>query len=155
MLDPKSVSELMRQLDTLEKSVRWWKRLALACVVAVPTLLFAVPAFHPEPWLQKSCAAEPAEKKFAYDSTSAQTTYTNFCHVIFTPEEIFLDFGLNTQTDPQGAQPEPIKITNRIVMNFYTAKRLSRSLTYAVDRHEKTFGELELDYKKRVRQKKD
>ena len=65
--------------------------------------------------------------QFAMDSSALSTIYTNFCHVTFTPEELILDFGLNTQTPPSPNQP--IKLTHRVVMNFYTAKRLMNGLT--------------------------
>src|SRR5580692_10825326 len=87
--------------------------------------------------------------EFAMDSTTLSTVYTNFCHVTFTPEELILDFGLNTQTQPTPEQP--IKLTHRIVMNFYTAKRLMNGLHFAVSRFEGMFGPLELDFQKRVR----
>ena len=45
----------------------------------------------------------------------------------------------------------PVKLTHRVVMNFYTAKRLLHGLNFAVSRFEAAFGELELDVQKRVR----
>jgi hypothetical protein len=36
-------------------------------------------------------------------------------------------------------------------MNFYTAKRLLAALQMSVQRHEDTFGELELDVQKRLK----
>jgi hypothetical protein len=64
-----------------------------------------------------------------------------------TPEEIVLSFGLNTQMQIT----EPIKISHRVVMNFYTAKRLLNLLAQAVAQHEMAFGQLELDAQRRVR----
>lgn len=87
--------------------------------------------------------------QFAMDSSDLSTIYTNFCHVTFTPEELILDFGLNTQTPPSPNQP--IKLTHRVVMNFYTAKRLMNGLHFAVSRFESLFGSLELDFQKRMR----
>jgi hypothetical protein len=87
--------------------------------------------------------------QFAMDSSTLSTVYTNFCHVTFTPEELILDFGLNTQTPPTPTQP--IKLTHRVVMNFYTAKRLMNGLHFAVSRFESLFGPLELDFQKRMR----
>src|SRR5262249_17538723 len=82
--------------------------------------------------------------QFAMDPSTLSTVYTNFCHVTFTPEELILDFGLNTQTPPSPTQP--IKLTHRVVMNFYTAKRLMNGLHFAVSRFESLFGPLELDF---------
>jgi hypothetical protein len=90
-----------------------------------------------------------AAPPFTLDSSSLSTVYTNFCHVTFTPEELILDFGLNTQTPPSPGQPIPL--THRVVMNFLTAKRLMNGLHFAVSRYESLFGPLELDFQKRMR----
>ncbi len=44
-----------------------------------------------------------------------------------------------------------ITLTHRLVMNFYTAKRLGELLRAAVTRHEQVFGVLELDVNRRLR----
>ena len=94
-------------------------------------------------------AAGQAPPQFSMDTSELSTIYTNFCHVTFTPEELVLDFGLNTQTPPVPGQP--IKLTHRVVMNFYTAKRLRDGLHFAVSRFENLFGPMELDFQKRMR----
>jgi hypothetical protein len=91
----------------------------------------------------------PQQPQFSTDAANISTVYTNFCHVSITPEELILDFGLNTQMSPNPT--EPIKLSHRVVMNFYTAKRLMNALHFAVSRHESTFGMLELDFQKRAR----
>ena len=78
---------------------------------------------------------------------NASTVYMNFCRMNLTPEEIVLSFGLNTQMQIT----EPIRISHRVVMNFYTAKRLLNLLAQAVAQHEMAFGQLELDAQRRVR----
>ena len=83
------------------------------------------------------------------DDTRAIACYANFCRVTGTPEEVILDFGLNTQ--PFGAPTEPIAITQRITTNYFTAKRMLAALQMTVQRHEAAFGVLETDVQKRVR----
>src|SRR4051812_7789219 len=57
------------------------------------------------------------------DTSDMAALYANFFRVTGTPEEIVLDFGLNTQLmTPTG--PEAVKLNQRLVMSFYTAKRL-------------------------------
>ena len=82
------------------------------------------------------------------DDTGLQPMYTNFCRVTGTPEEIILDFGLNAE--PFGQSKTPLKLTQRMVCNFFTAKRLLMALSVAVRRHEQAFGVLETDVNKRV-----
>jgi hypothetical protein len=86
---------------------------------------------------------------FATDTSSISTVYTNFCRVNVTPEELVLDFGLNTKLVPDPT--EPVKLTHRVVMNFYTAKRLMQALGSVVAQVENNYGALELDYQKRAR----
>lgn len=79
----------------------------------------------------------------------AVATYANFCRVTGSPEELIVDFGLNPQ--PIGVPKDPIQVKQRIIVNFYTAKRLLAALQMSVARHEQVFGVLETDINKRVR----
>src|SRR5690606_6815472 len=82
------------------------------------------------------------------DDKGAICTYANFCRVTGTPEELILDFGLNSQ--PYGVLSEPVEVKQRIVTNYYTAKRMLQALHLSVQRHEQAFGVLETDVQKRV-----
>ncbi|MCO6042282.1 DUF3467 domain-containing protein [Aeoliella sp. ICT_H6.2] len=79
---------------------------------------------------------------------NAICTYANFCRVTGTPEELILDFGLNSQ--PYGVPTEPVEVKQRIVTNYFTAKRMLQALHLSVQRHEQAFGVLETDVQKRV-----
>lgn len=95
-------------------------------------------------------AADPqAQRQVSVDSSKAHAAYSNFCRVTGTPEELIIDFGLNSQ--PMGVPSEPIEITTRIVLNYYTAKRLLAALQMSLQRHEGAFGVLETDVQKRVK----
>jgi hypothetical protein len=95
-------------------------------------------------------AAPPQQPpQFPTDSSNISTVYTNFCRVSVTPEELILDFGLNTQVQPNPA--EPIRLSHRVVMNFFTAKRLMNALLGVVSQHENAYGVLELDFQRRAR----
>ena len=74
--------------------------------------------------------------------------YANFCRVTGTPEELILDFGLNAQ--PFGVPTEPVEVKQRIIVNYFTAKRMLQALHMSVQRHEQAFGVLETDVQKRV-----
>src|SRR5256885_9844638 len=94
-------------------------------------------------------AAQPQQVQFTVDTTGMTSAYTNWYRVTGTPEELIIDFGLNPQ---MGQLPTtPIKVTDRLVMNFFTAKRLLNALHYAVSRHENFFGALEVDIQRRLR----
>jgi hypothetical protein len=83
------------------------------------------------------------------DDSAALATYANFCRVTGSPEELIVDFGLNPQ--PIGVPKEAIRVNQRIIVNFFTAKRLLAALQMSIARHESVFGVLETDINKRVR----
>jgi hypothetical protein len=106
---------------------------------------------EPETKTPPPAASTPADamrQPMAVDATKAHAAYANFCRVTGTPEELIIDFGLNTQ--PMGTPSEPIEISERIVMNYYTAKRMMAALQMSLQRHEAAFGVLETDVQKRV-----
>lgn len=96
-------------------------------------------------------AAQPvaARQQIQIDDSKALALYANFCRVTGTPEELIIDFGLNPQ--PFGVPVNPIPVTQRIITNFYTAKRMLAALQISIQRHEQVFGVLETDVQKRVR----
>jgi hypothetical protein len=89
-----------------------------------------------------------ARPQVEVDDVKASAGYCNFCRVTGTPEELIVDFGLNCH--PMQAISDPIPISQRVVMNFYTAKRLLAALQMSIQRHEAAFGVLETDVQKRV-----
>ena len=94
-------------------------------------------------------AQQPMRVQVQIDDARALASYANFCRVTGTPEELIIDFGLNPQ--PVGVPTQPIVITQRIITNFFTAKRMLHALQLTLQRHEATFGVLETDVQKRVR----
>lgn len=92
-------------------------------------------------------AVQP-QQQVKLDESKLIACYANFCRVTGTPEELIIDFGLNAQ--PFGVPEDPVALTQRIVTNFYTAKRLYHALQLSLQRHEATFGVLETDVQKRV-----
>lgn len=82
------------------------------------------------------------------DESKALSSYANFCRVTGTPEEVIFDFGLNTQ--PGGPPSAPISINQRLIMSYFTAKRMLAALQMTIQRHEQAFGVLETDIRKRI-----
>lgn len=100
---------------------------------------------------QKPAAAPPQQQSFQVDVDDSHVTaaYANFCRVTGSPEELIIDFGLNPQ--PVGVPKNPIIVTQRVIINYYTAKRLLHALSLSVQRHEAVFGVLETDIQKRLK----
>ena len=82
------------------------------------------------------------------DDADVAAIYANFFRITSTPEELILDLGLNPQAFPQGNTT--VKVAQRVAMNYYTAKRLLGAMTAAIQRHEKSFGVVEIDLAKRA-----
>lgn len=100
--------------------------------------------------------AAPAPAQFAasvaipaVEAEGLQALYANFARVSPAPEELILEFGLNPNL-PGTNPPKTVKISQRIVLNYFTAKRLWAALSMAVQRHEQAFGLLETDVTKRM-----
>ncbi len=86
------------------------------------------------------------------DDQNMQTCYANAFRTNGTAEEVLLDFGLNLAEPTPGQTDQPqivFKLNQRVIMNYYSAKRLAIALSQAVRRHEDQFGEIELDVNKR------
>jgi hypothetical protein len=98
---------------------------------------------------EKNKAQAGQTMKLAIDET-AHATYSNFCRVTGTPEEVIMDFALNPNAFGQ-VMDESLRVDHRIVMGYQAAKRTALVLLETVRRHEERFGEIELDPRKRMR----
>src|SRR5271167_241127 len=94
----------------------------------------------PEEQLQQS--------EVVLNEKDAHAAYANFARVTATPEEVIVDFALNP--NPFLAGKQEVMVSQRLIMNFYTAKRLLSALAMTLQRHEGTFGVIELDVRRRA-----
>ena len=88
------------------------------------------------------------------DERNMSTAYANAFRTNGTAEEVMLDFGLNIINPPAQQKPKDqpeiiFQVNERVILNYYTAKRLAITLSQLIRRHEDQFGELELDVAKR------
>lgn len=109
----------------------------------------ADPANTPNPAPAQNPPAGAPQTDFPLDYSHCSDAYANFCRISRTPDEMVFDFGLNPEFSAHPSSP--IKITHRLILNFYTAKRLLLALNHFIKEHEATFGNLEIDYNKRTR----
>ena len=97
------------------------------------------------------------------DSRDMSTSYANAFRTHGTAEEVIIDFGLNmvmqapgqaegeTAAGQDAASGEILfKLNDRVVMNYYSAKRLAITLGQIIRRHEDQFGELKLNVAERA-----
>ena len=85
------------------------------------------------------------------DESKLQSTYANAFRTNGTAEEVLLDFGLNLVGPSTPETPPQIlfQVNQRVVMNYFSAKRLALTLGQLIRQHEQQFGDLELDVAKR------
>jgi hypothetical protein len=88
------------------------------------------------------------QAEIVLDERDPHVAYANFARVTATPEEVIIDFALNPNPFRPGKQE--VKVSQRLIVNFYTAKRLASALAMTLQRHEQTFGNIELDVRRRA-----
>ena len=116
----------------------------------IPFSLLLVVAFACNAQNRPSGPAQPApQPRIEVDDSRATPSYANFIRVTGTPEELIVDFGMNPE--PVGEPTKPIVVNQRVIMSFYTAKRLLAAMSMSVQRHEQVFGVLETDIEKRIK----
>lgn len=92
------------------------------------------------------------EIQLRIDERNMQSTYANAFRTNATPEEVIVDFGLNLFAPVARPQERPqivFQVNQRVILNYYSAKRLAITLGQLIRRHEQQFGELEMDVAKR------
>ena len=89
------------------------------------------------------------QQRITVEDSDVTACYSNFCRVSSTPEELILDLGLNTTPFASGDITVPV--SQRIIMNHITAKRMLGLLSATLQRHEQAFGVVETDVRRRVR----
>jgi len=108
----------------------------------------------PEQPIEEQAKDQTGQKRIqvAIDERDLKTSYSNGFRTAGTAEEIVLDFGFN-QVQITNAKKGEGKIVfhanERIIMNYYSAKRLAITLAQIIRRYEQKFGELELNAAKR------
>ena len=96
------------------------------------------------------------------DQRDMHSSYANAFRTNATAEEVIVDFGLNQvvsaprQTDQSKQDDEPtgeivFQLSNRVILNYYSAKRLVLTLGQLIRRYEEQFGELKLNVADRTR----
>ena len=103
-----------------------------------------------EDTIEAQAAAQTGQKKvrILIDESNIQTSYVSGFRPTMGPEELMLDFGLN-HVRPTGNKEQPVEIvfqsSTRLIMSYFSAKRLAVALARVVRRYEQEFGEIELN----------
>ena len=97
-----------------------------------------------QPTVGGAGATDPQNVQVLLDERELRTTYSNAYRIHTSAEEVVLDLGFNMPNpNPQGQGPQLLfKVTDRVIMSYSNAKRLSGSLQQLIKRFEQQFGEI-------------
>lgn len=79
-----------------------------------------------------------------WDDLGMTTSYSNVCNVSSTREEVTLLFGTN-QTLYTGQKEVTVKLSDRIILSPFAAKRLLALLQNVMGQYEQRFGKLNVE----------
>lgn len=108
----------------------------------------------PEKTIEEQGRDQTGQKRIrvTVDERDLQTSYVSGFRPTMTAEEVMIDFGLNL-IRPTGNKEHPAELVfqanHRLIMSYYSAKRLAVALGQIVRQFEQQFGEIELDAGKR------
>ncbi len=89
-------------------------------------------------------AAKPGaapQPKVRWDDAKMRTTYANVCNVASTREEIMVLFG-TSQAWMNVTDEVTVELSERILLNPHTAKRLATMLAKSINEYEAAYGQL-------------
>ena len=89
--------------------------------------------------------ARPVVPTVNWDDSSMKTSYANVVNAASTREEVTLFFGTNLTWNPSEAKEFHVRLSDRIVLNPYAAKRLWILIGAILKEYESRFGALNMD----------
>lgn len=90
-------------------------------------------------------SAQQQNVQVLLDERDLKTTYSNAYRIHTSAEEVVLDLGFNMPNpngQPGGQAQLLFKVTDRVIMSYSNAKRLTASLQQLIKRYEQQFGEI-------------
>ncbi len=88
---------------------------------------------------------KPAIPAVNWDDSDMKTSYANVVNASSTREEVTLFFGTNQTWNPVQAKEFHVRLSDRIVLNPYAAKRLWILMGAILKQYESRFGTLNID----------
>ena len=94
---------------------------------------------------QEPAVGKPAQPTVRWDDSNMTTSYANVVNAASTREEVTLFFGTNQTWNPVGKTEFEVKLTDRIVLGPFAAKRLWTLMGAVLQEYERRFGPLNVD----------
>jgi hypothetical protein len=86
----------------------------------------------------------PTATPVHWDQTNMRTEFSNVINVLSAREEFSLLFGMNSTWSLADGRGFEVKLSNRMILTPYAAKRLNLLLTERLAEYEAKFGVLDL-----------
>ncbi len=83
--------------------------------------------------------------RVVWDDSAMMSSFANVINVMNTREEFTLLFGTNQTWNVVGSKELTVKLSNRIVLTPYAAKRLLTQLNQHLAEYERRFGVMNLE----------
>jgi hypothetical protein len=88
-------------------------------------------------------APRPTTLTVKWDDAEITNSYANVCNVSSSREEVVMVFGMNKAWE-KGGTDILVKLSNRIILSPFAAKRLSLLLNNVLQQYEDRFGKLDV-----------
>jgi hypothetical protein len=88
-------------------------------------------------------APRPTTLTVKWDDSDITNSYANVCNVSSSREEVVLVFGMNKAWEKGGTDIQ-VKLSNRVILSPFAAKRLSLLLNNVLQQYEERFGKLDV-----------
>ena len=92
-----------------------------------------------------AATGKPVVPTVNWDDSSMKTSYANVVNASSTREEVTLFFGTNLTWNPSEAREFNVRLSDRIVLNPFAAKRLWILVGALLKEYETRFGPLNMD----------
>ena len=88
-------------------------------------------------------ADQQAARRIQVDDRGVNVEQSDYWHMSGTPEEVVIRFG-NTKLSEAGG---PVKVTHRMAISYFTAKRLRAALAQTLKRYEDALSSMDVQSK--------
>ena len=93
----------------------------------------------------EAASAQPVVPTVNWDDSTMKTSYANVVNAASSREEVTLFFGTNLTWNPSAAKQFNVRLSDRIVLNPFAAKRLWILVGALLKEYETRFGPLNID----------
>ena len=98
-----------------------------------------------EPQAVQTESGRPKAPTVDWDDSEMRTSYSNVVNASSTREEVTLFFGTNLTWNPTEKREYKVRLSDRIVLNPFAAKRLWMLLGAILKEYESRFGNINID----------